>query len=183
MSKSWLIGGGSFVAVLLLVSIVLALTQTEAVLPEGTPEGAVQRFLKALESQDYKLAYSYLGEKLTEKCAVEDLAARKIWQGRELESSRVTLEETINLDDSAVVVARVNHIRGDGPFGTSESSRDERFTLAKQQGEWRFTRDPWPYYGCGERRENLDEPARVSPAPPPGRLAERETTTTPARES
>ena len=56
MAKGWLIGGGIFLALLLAASIIVALVQQEEELPEGTPEAAVQSYLRAIEAEDYQLA-------------------------------------------------------------------------------------------------------------------------------
>ena len=46
MTKWWLIGAATFLAVLLIASIVLALTSKEAEFAPGTPEHAVQSLLR-----------------------------------------------------------------------------------------------------------------------------------------
>ena len=175
MPKIWLIGGAAFLVVLLAASVVVALTEREEPLPEGTPERAVQLFLVAAEEEDLKTAYALLSEELKEKCSVEGFASKR-FGSRDLKGSRVTLEETKVLNGSVVVIARVTRIQGSGPFGTSESSHEERFTLSRDEGEWRFTYFSWPYYGCGE--PELYSPYKDTPPPP-----EPAPTPEPAREA
>ena len=56
MSRAWLLGGAALLSALLIGSVIVALLDEAEPLPEGTPEAAVQRYLKATEDQDYKLA-------------------------------------------------------------------------------------------------------------------------------
>ncbi len=60
MAKGWLIGGGAFLVVLLVGSIIVALLEREEPLPAGTPEAAVQQFLKAVETEDLSIAFDSL---------------------------------------------------------------------------------------------------------------------------
>ena len=187
MSRTaWLIGAAVFVGVLLTASIVLALTQREDEFAEGTPERAVQRFLIAARDQDFSTAHALLSEARRQECPIEDLIGTPYGGKQDLENSRVTLEDTKDLDDGgAVVIARVTRISSSGPFGTSESSSERRFTLSQEDGEWRLTGDPWPFYGCPRPRlqEPVEAPARPravegedtpirTPALPPPSLSE-----------
>ena len=68
MSKVWLIGGGAFFVILLVVSIIVALLDLEEPLTPGTPEATVQQFLKAAEAEDLSTAFDSLSSKLQEDC-------------------------------------------------------------------------------------------------------------------
>ena len=171
MSKRWLIGGAAFLAVLLIASLVVALTESEDTLSGDTAEGAVQRYLMAVQDEDFLAAHGLLSKELREECTIEAFAGGAFRDGKGLAESRVTLEDKKDLNGSALVVARVTQIRGSSPFGTSESSFEQRFTLAQEDGEWRLTQYPWPYLGCGgpfPERPRPVEPAEWSaPAPAP----------------
>ena len=157
MPKYWLIGGGAFVGVLLVVSVVVALMQEDVALKEGTPERTVQLYLRAVQDEDFRAAHGFLSAELKEECPPEDLAARNFSRARDLSDSRVTLEDTRHFTTTTVVVARVTRVRGSGPFGTSESSHEQPYTLRLEDDEWRITQNPWPYH--------------CSPEPPPKREA------------
>jgi hypothetical protein len=160
MPKAWLVGGAAALAVLLVVSIVLGVTQRAEQLQEGTPERAVQRYLLAADEDDYKTAYSLLTDELRDRCPMEAFAAGSSGGRTKLDSRRVTHEDTKYVDDTAVVIARVTNISGGGgPFGSSESSYEQRFTLSLEEGEWRLARNAWPFFGC-------DGPFRAEPAVP-----------------
>ena len=179
MSKIWIIGGGVFLGALLVAAVLVALTQEEVALPDGTPGRAVQLFLNALEDEDFRAAYNRLSVELRKDCKVERMAAGYSLAERDLKSSKVILGETVYLngpDGPALVTARVSGIRGSGPFGTSEYTRQHSYTLAKENAVWRFSEVPrWPYLECwGPQRE----PPAPAPASPPDPTAEPAATTT-----
>ena len=167
MSKLWLAGGATLLAALLIASIVVALTEREEPLPEGTPERVVQRFLQAIEAEDFVLAYGFVSDSLQQECAIEEFASRSMAFDRDLRDSRVTLEKTTRFDGSAVVVVDVTRFRSGGPFETSENSSEHRFQLRQDSGgQWRITDLRWPFYGkCGPREEApiLEERRPTSP--------------------
>ena len=160
MPKLWLIGGAGFLAALLVASIVVALTQRPEALPEGTPESAVQLYVTALEDGDFKKAHGLLSAERRAECSVEAIAFGDSWDfGRagRFADSRVILVDTNLLNGSAVVTARITTIQRNGLFGTSDDSREERYMLLKEDGEWRLDRIAWPYFGC--------VPTPIRPAP------------------
>ena len=167
MGGKWLVGGAVALAVLVVASIVVALTETEEELEEGTPERAVQLYLKAVEEDDFKAAHDLLSDELKEVCTIELMAGRNTFRARQLGDSRITLEDTTRLDGTAIVTVRVTTVRRDGPFGTSESSHDQRFALTEEGGEWRLSNDPWPYLGCGSRDVPLPPVRANTPVPAP----------------
>ena len=148
MPRAWLLGGAALLGVLLIGSVAVALLDEAEPLPEGTPEAAVQRYLKAAETEDYQLAYSLLSSTLRKHCTLEQFYGASLDHGDRIGDSRITLEDTDTLDDMAFVTVRITNVRGGGPFGTQESSFERRFTLGREDGEWRLTEAPWPYYRC-----------------------------------
>ena len=144
--------------VALVTSIVVAVLKNEEPLPEGTPEGTVQRYLNAIKSEDFQLAYSFLSEDLMEECSVETLFGGRTHGEERLADSRITLDRTVAVDGTTFVSVRVTQFFGSGPFGSSESSFEARFTLRKEAGQWRFTDYPWPLFRCG--------PFKPVPVPP-----------------
>ena len=168
MTKGWLIGGGVLLAALLTASIVVALMDKAETLPEGSPEAAVQRFLTLVEEEDLELAYGLLSEELRQECAVEKFAGGALPVVDRLEDDRVTLDGTRTVGDTVFVTVRVTRFHGSGPFGPSESSFRESFSLLRQEEEWRFSEYPWPFHACGrpEPVRRPPEPAHT-PAPTP----------------
>jgi hypothetical protein len=70
-STRFLVISGVAIGVLVVVTVVLVLTlgngKTISLLPEDTPEGVVQRYLLALEDEDYEEAYGYLSSTAREE--------------------------------------------------------------------------------------------------------------------
>lgn len=149
MSRVWLIGGAVFLGILLVASVIVALTNDEDTLQEGTPEAVVQGFLKAVDAEEFLTAHSYLAEDLKQDCPAEKLFGDSFPRDNEIKNARITLEKTTMLNDSALVTVRISRFRGSGPFGASESSFEQQYTLSQQDGEWRFSQFPWPFFRCG----------------------------------
>lgn len=166
MSKWWLIGGGVALVALLAAAIAVALAERETTLAEGTPEAAVQRFLNAVQDKDYVTAHGMLAADLGAKCPVEQFAGQGRFSGfQPLEDSRITLEETKVFDGTATVTVLVTTFYSNEPFGSSESSHFESYSLKKDAGgQWRFTVYPYPLYGCPNVETERPTPVAESEA-------------------
>ncbi len=174
MAKWWLIGGGAVVGVLLLASIVLALTRSEAEFPADSPEATVQTYLRSLQDDDFATAHDLFAADLRSECSLDDFIGGSIYYKREIANQRVVLESTANLNDTVAVTTRISQVSDSGPFGVSEFSSTQVFTLQQEDGQWRFTRQPWPFFGCDRpfaepaRDQEFEEPAsKPEPAPKP----------------
>ena len=153
MTKWWLIGAAVFLAVLLIASIVLALTSKEADFAPGTPEHAVQSLLRSVEADDIETAYAMLSQELQQKCELKNFADGGRYRSRDDRDIRATLRATKTIDDITFVNVEVTQFYGSGPFDSGESSYDRRFALQQEGGEWKFTDYPWPYDYCRESDE------------------------------
>ena len=162
MSRNWLIGGGLFLAALLVASVVVALLEDEESFAEGSVEETVQVYLRAVEDDDFETAHGLLSSELKDECPIDEFAGGNIPTRSDLGDDRVTLEKTTTVKETVFVTVRVTQLRGRGPFGTSESSFEQRFSLRQQEGDWRFTEYPWPFFRCGPFKP---EPAPRPPAP------------------
>ena len=153
MTKWWLIGAAVFLAVLLIASIVLALTSKEAEFAPGTPEHAVQSLLRSVEADDIETAYAMLSQELQQKCELKNFADGGRYRSRDDRDIRATLRATKTIDDITFVNVEVTQFYGSGPFDSGGSSYDRRFALQQEGGEWKFTDYPWPYDYCRESDE------------------------------
>ena len=153
MTKWWLIGAAAFLAVLLIVSIALALTSKEAQFAPGTPEHAVQTLLRAAEGDDLETAYAMLSQELQQKCELENFADGGRYRSRDDRDIRATLRDTRLVGNTTVVDVQVTRFRNSGPFDTGESTYGRRYDLRQEDGEWKFTEYPWPYDYCLESDE------------------------------
>ncbi len=163
-SRLWLIGGAVALAALVVASIVVALLQSEATFPEGSPERAVQAYIEALQQDDLGLVYSFLATSLKEDCAIDDVFGSPSRFRTDVSQEQVTLRNTeITEDGVAFVTVRVTEFRRNGPFGTSESDFERTYTLRREGSEWRFTRFPWPSFGCPKAAIDDRTPAIPEP--------------------
>ena len=153
MTKWWLIGAAVFLAVLLIASIVLALTSKEAEFAPGTPEHAVQSLLRSVEADDIETAYAMLSQELQQKCELKNFADGGRYRSGDDRDIRATLRATKTIDEITFVNVEVTQFYGSGPFDSGESSYDRRFALQQEGGEWKFTDYPWPYDYCRESDE------------------------------
>ncbi|MDA1348683.1 MAG: hypothetical protein O3A47_07430 [Chloroflexi bacterium] len=161
MSKLWLIGGGAALAALLVASIIVALVEGDVEFEPGSPEAAVQTFLRAVGDDDLETAYGMLNNDLQEQCTLEEFAGGPRMFGSDIGDRRLTLESTRTVGDTVFVDVRVTEFHGVRPFGTSDYSFDQQFALRMTDGRWRFTQYPWPFYQC--LKPVPAEPARPAP--------------------
>jgi len=150
MTKWWLIGAAAFLAVLLVVSIVLALTSKETEFAPGTPERAVQDLLRSAEADDIETAYGMLSTELRGKCELKNFAEGGRYRSSSDHDIRATLRDTRVIGDTTIVNVQVTRFRGSGPFDSGESTYNRRFELRQEDNEWKFTEYPWPYDYCDE---------------------------------
>ncbi len=161
MNNYWLIGGAAVLGLLLIASVVAAVMQNETEFTPGSPEAAIQAYLRALDEDDLQAAYDSLSSELQERCSIEDMFGGRDSEWWRLDDSRITLADTRTVGDTTFVTVRIAQFRHGGPFDSSEYAFDEKFAL-KQFGEpWKFSENPWPRFSCLRR---TPEPVRpVSP--------------------
>lgn len=168
MAKWWLIGGGAFVSVLLVASIVLSLVRSEAEFPAGSVESAVQNYLRALQNDDFTTAHNLFSAGLRSDCSLDDFVAGSVYYKREIADQRVVLENTVDLNGTVAVTTRVSQVSDSGLFGVSEFSSTQVFILRQEEGGWHFTKQPWPFFGCDEPKPAPRfDPQIAEPEPTP----------------
>ncbi|MCH8311144.1 MAG: hypothetical protein IIB17_11705 [Chloroflexi bacterium] len=171
MGKIWMIGGGAALALLLIVSVVVALLESEESFAADTPEGAVQSVLRSIEDEDFQAVYTLLSADLKERCSIEQIFGSRGFFNERFRDSRITHEDTTTIDSTTVVTIRISTFRNSGPFGdpfgTSEYSYEQRYTLRQEEGQWRFVEYPWPLFNCSRHEIAPLRPAVVDPTPVP----------------
>lgn len=158
-STRWLAGIALFAAALIITSVLLSvlLGDDAELLPADTPEGTVQRYIRALNEKDPITAYSYVSKDLEPDCTLQHFI-----NTTEYITERgvgAELVRTTSVDGSRVVRVEITESRLDPPFGGGQYSFTVTFTLEQQDGEWRMTEPPWPMSWCPPQRE--------TPAPVP----------------
>ena len=160
------------IVVLAGVSIIIALLDRRGeptLLPEGTPEGTVHRYLLAIENGETEAAYGYLDAEIQETCDSQRFRdSLRGFRGdgfnagfSETEDLRVTLVDTREVEDRVEVQVRITRFRVTPPFGANEYSHGERFVLKQTGGAWAFVEPPWPMRFCPQAEKPLQPvPAR-----------------------
>ena len=159
MDKYWIIGGSVLLGVLLIGSIVISLSNDEEVFDSGTPEYAVQQYLRSMGQGDFETARGNLSPDLQAECSIEELFKQVSGRRDQLDDNRITLESVQLVGETTSVTVKVNEFRGGGLFGSSEWSYERRFFLRQIDDEWKFTEFPWPLTHC-------EPSARDGSAPP-----------------
>ena len=168
-SSRWLAGVALAIVILAGVSVIIALLERRgepSMLPDGTPEGAVQRYLLAVENGESDAAYGYLSPGTQETCDSQEFREslrrfsddglnRRISGGRSISSGfsdsedlRVTLVDTREVEGRTEVLVLITRFRVSPPFGADEYSHQESFVLEQTGGRWAFVEPPWPVRFC-----------------------------------
>ncbi|MGE3961018.1 MAG: hypothetical protein AB7F65_04985 [Dehalococcoidia bacterium] len=141
-STSWLIGVVAVVAALAVVAVVVATMSGETELEDGTPEAAVQAYLRAVADRDSEAAYAWFSSELRERCSVANVRDALQYGPPDF---RAALGDVITRDGTTDVFVDVTQ-RYEGDLLGSESSFSQVFSLTQEDGAWRFVDDPWPVW-------------------------------------
>ncbi len=157
----FLIGILVFVAVLSVGSLILFFTHRSTLDygAEDTPEGVVRNYILALQKGDYPRAYGYLAEK-DYKPSYSAFEQAFLGNPQSLDAAGVRFGRTTQSGSQAWVEVTVIYGAG-GPFGGGGWSSVEKASLVQQNGEWKITYMPYPYWSWGWYE-------KVEPVPPAG---------------
>ena len=146
-SSRALIGFGAAIAVLVIVTIVLVLTLGKgnaALLSEKTPEGTVQRYLIAIQDQNYAAAYQYLSPQDLSPQVPENIKEPVLTYDNWLTSVQQSANSTWKADlgkvtisgDTASVTITIDVFREEGRLGNPVNTHDMTFMLKKADTGW-----------------------------------------------
>ena len=114
-------------------------------LHEGHDPGVVQRYLLALEDEEYAEAYNYLTSDLRDRCSFAVFVRRA--PSTRVRDTRLTLDETQRFDDSAFVRTSSTVFRPvsqlDFPLRPSEYTYERTYNLKLEDGQWRMAEPDW----------------------------------------
>jgi len=144
-STRWLIGIGAAIAVIVVTSVVLAVTlgDGEQEYAPGTPEAAVQTYFRAIQDGDATSAFALFSEDLAARCQLDEL--RRL--ATEQPDFSVRIRDTTMRDGAAEIGVRIAIEGGESPFGNGYDL-ERVMVLAEESGEWRITEPPWPLWSC-----------------------------------
>jgi hypothetical protein len=141
---------GAFIGLVAVVTMALVIAtgnRPVKLLPEGTPEGTVQRYLLAIDSGDYHTAYNYLSFPPADKTTTYD-----IWrQGFNYPSTRsaykATLAQSTITGSEANVSVVIEVFRpGGGVFNNPTYTNNIVFSLSQVSGAWKITNPTYVYW-------------------------------------
>ena len=165
-SSRWLAGIAVSVALLALASVIVTLASSGDVelLPEGTPEGTVQRYLLAVDEREFEAAYALLGAEYHQDCSPDDFRGSRFF-GLD-DNVRIRLNSVEEMSDGTEVSVTITQFRGSPPFEVSESTFDQHYFLRETAEGWRIDSAPWPFLGCPLKvAPELREPPVQAPKP------------------
>ena len=136
-----------FIALLVIAALALFFTRHEDQTygAEDTPEGVLRNYALALQNNDFPRAYGYLADK-DNKPTLDSF--RQAFLSRQLDISNTAIQigkVEMVASDQALVDVTVVYAASD-PFSTGWSS-NETALLVKQNGAWRISYMPSPYWG------------------------------------
>jgi hypothetical protein len=131
------------VSILLIIGTLayLAGNRTVSSYPTGSPEAAIQNFLKAISERDTSLAQRYLEPK--SNCDIEDLNRAVISPDLAVNLLKSTQDE-----ESARIDIQIKY--NSNTLFNDSHSEIQIIRLINIENKWKITGIPWPLYGCGE---------------------------------
>jgi hypothetical protein len=137
--------------------------RSETEFPADSPEGTVQRYVRAVEEGDANALRALLSPAAQQRCELQDIRnALRFSDERDL---RVTLRDTRTSGDRAEVRVRVSETTGGaGPFDSGSFDHEETFDLVRFSGQWFVDQPTWPMY-CPP--PGLREPTATAVPPTP----------------
>ena len=143
----FLLGILLFIIVLVIAAVALFFIRqdTQAYRLDDSPENVIYNYALALQNQDFELAYSYLAE---QENRPDYTYFRQAFLSRQLDlsSNAIRVGEVTSLDESEALVSVTVLYASSGPFAEGWSST-ETATLLQQDGQWKISYMPYPYWG------------------------------------
>jgi hypothetical protein len=124
--------------VLVVAAAIVNALRPEQQFPRDTPEGTVQAFLLALNSENYEEAHALLSADTRETCTPADLVRDRT------EATRIVIDEVTEAGDSVIVDLNATITEVNQGFEPYRYDTDLRFTLIREAGSLFI--DELPYY-------------------------------------
>lgn len=144
----FLLGILIFIGLLVVAAVALFFVRNQSPTygPENTPQGVLYNYAVAIQLNDYARAYGYLAEK-NNKPTYDNF--RQAFLTRQLDTSTSALQigdaQMLQNDGEAWVNVTVQYA-GNDVFNGGYSTTDKG-TLIQQNGVWKITYLPNPYWG------------------------------------
>jgi hypothetical protein len=148
-SNKWLIIFAGLIGALALIAVVLVLfTQGKnvALLPADTPQGTVQRYLIALEDDDYQQAYTYLSPNMPQMTPYSDWLTQNQNRPTVQTGWGATLGKTVQNGGYATVEVMIETSYPGGMMSSSQSNLPVTFDLTETGSTWLITSPTYIYW-------------------------------------
>ena len=149
------------IAIVVVLSLVVFFTRQKqpAYQPDDTPQGVLHNYVTALYQKDYEKAYAYLAD-LENK--PKYTLFRQAFLSKQIDptNSDLQIESAEISEREALVLISVISSWG-GPFESTSRSAYTA-TLEKQNGQWKISNLPYPYWGWDWYQPQTDT---VKPVP------------------
>ncbi len=145
-STRWLTGTVALVVAVAVIGVVVASVREPPDLPAGSPEGVVQRYLRAVADADPNSAYDTYTPELRERC--ERHQPERLPLPDERMAFEAELLDTRRVDDTVQVSVRITEFSGEPPFGGGGYDHTEVFVVERGDGSWGIAGAVWPYGLC-----------------------------------
>ena len=145
-SNRWLVVLGAAVTAIVVASVAVAVLfgDDEQTFPEGTPEAAVQTYLRAVRDRDAATASASFTAELRDRCEAEQLR-RSYCYGR---GFGARIRDSHERGDLVEVDVRISEPGDGGPFGGDGYHHDHVVVLTRVDGTWLISEPPWPVEYC-----------------------------------
>jgi hypothetical protein len=147
------------IGLLMVLAVTLFLTRQKQqnYVAEDNPKGVVQNYVLALYKKDYTKAYSYLADQ-NNKPTPDNFRLAFLNLKFEVAQSGIKLgDEEISGSDASLTIVVISG--GAGPFNDM-SRNSQSATLRLQNGAWKITSMPYPYWDY-----SWFQPVKAIPAP------------------
>ena len=143
----FLLGILVFIGLLVIAAVALFFVRnhTPAYGPEDTPQGVLYNYAVALQLNDYTRAYGYLAKKDNQP-TYDNFQRAFLSRQLDISTSALQIGDVQTLVNGEAWVSVTIQYAGSGVFNSGYSSTDKA-TLVQQNGAWRITYLPNPYWG------------------------------------
>ena len=148
-SSKWLLVFAAIVGALALLAVILVLStrgKNVTLLAADTPQGTVQRYLIALENQDYQQAYTYLSPNMPGTMSYNDWLTQNQNRPATQTGWRATLGKTVQNGGYATVEVLIETSYPGGMMSSSQSNLPVTFDLTETGNSWLITSPSYIYW-------------------------------------
>ncbi len=140
------VAAGVIALVVLAIALPRLIDQEEATYPPNTPEGTVQRYIRAVIDEDADTALALLAEENSTACMEDELRERLRYSSHD--RNRVRLGDVEEIDaETVIVTVGVSRMREPGLFQFPDEGNTYEYDYELQRstdGFWLITEAEWP---------------------------------------